>query len=66
MAVWAHRSLAEKNRLTATDAERVEQAFEARLVTGQTTKALVLDTDPTHYKILPAACSKGVTANRQQ
>ena len=30
-AIWAHRCLPEKNRLTATDAQRVEQAFRARL-----------------------------------
>jgi hypothetical protein len=33
MAVWAHGRLAEKNRLMATDAERVEEAFQARLAT---------------------------------
>ena len=33
MAIWAHRCLADKNRLTATDAERVEEAFQARLAT---------------------------------
>ena len=31
-AMWAHRSLPEKNRLTAADAQAVEQAFQARLV----------------------------------
>jgi ERF superfamily len=31
MAIWAHRCLAEKNRLMAADAERVEEAFQARL-----------------------------------
>ncbi len=30
-ALWAHRSLAEKNRLTAADAQRVEKAFRARM-----------------------------------
>jgi hypothetical protein len=30
-ALWAHRSLAEKNKLTATDAGHVEEAFQARL-----------------------------------
>jgi hypothetical protein len=30
-ALWAHRSLAEKYKLTATDARRVEETFEARL-----------------------------------
>jgi hypothetical protein len=32
-AIWAHRSLGEKNRLTALDAQRVEEAFQARLET---------------------------------
>jgi hypothetical protein len=30
-AMWAHRSLPEKNRLTAADAQTVEQAFQARM-----------------------------------
>ena len=30
-ALWAHRSFAEKNKLTATDARRVEEGFQARL-----------------------------------
>jgi len=30
-ALWAHRSLLEKNRLIAADADRVEQAFQARM-----------------------------------
>ena len=30
-ALWAHRSLIEKNKLTAADAQEVEGAFEARL-----------------------------------
>jgi len=32
-AIWAHRNLRAKNDLTAADAERVEVAFRARLVT---------------------------------
>ena len=35
-ATWAHRCLADKNRLTATDAERVEAAFQAKLFTPAT------------------------------
>ncbi len=31
--LWAHRCHAEKNRLTAADAERVEEAFRARMAT---------------------------------
>jgi hypothetical protein len=30
-AIWAHRRLVEKNRLTAADAQRVEEAFQATL-----------------------------------
>jgi ERF superfamily len=30
-ALWAHRHLPEKNRLTAADAQRVEEAFEVRI-----------------------------------
>jgi len=43
MATWSHRRLAEKNRLTGADAERVEEAFRARLVTPL---RLVLQTRP--------------------
>ena len=32
-AIWAHRRLAEKNKLTATDAHRVEETFRARVRT---------------------------------
>jgi hypothetical protein len=32
-AVWAHRSLPEKNKLTTADARRIEEAFQARLTT---------------------------------
>lgn len=32
-ALWAHRSLREKNRLTGADATRVEEAFQAKLAT---------------------------------
>jgi hypothetical protein len=32
-AMWAHRSLPEKNRLTVADAQTVEQAFQARIAT---------------------------------
>jgi ERF superfamily len=31
-ALWAHRSLPEKNRLTAPDAHRVEEAFRAHII----------------------------------
>jgi hypothetical protein len=37
-ALWAHRSLREKNKLTATDALLVEEAFETRVRTLATTE----------------------------
>ncbi len=36
-ATWAHRCLPEKNRLTAADAQRVEETFQTRLGTLSTT-----------------------------
>jgi ERF superfamily len=38
-AMWAHRGLPEKNRLTEADAQRVEETFRARLATLPTTDA---------------------------
>jgi hypothetical protein len=38
-AIWAHRSLVEKNRLTTADAQCVEEAFQARLTTFATPAA---------------------------
>jgi hypothetical protein len=35
-AIWAHRSLAEKNKLTAVDAQSVEESFQARLASFAT------------------------------
>jgi hypothetical protein len=32
-AMWAHRSIGDKNKLTAPDAQRVEEAFQTRLAT---------------------------------
>ena len=38
-AVWAHRSLVEKNKLTAADAQSVEERFQARLASFATPEA---------------------------
>jgi len=38
-AIWAHRSLVEKNRLTTADAQCVEETFQARLATFVTRAA---------------------------
>jgi hypothetical protein len=39
-AIWAHRSMPEKNKLTATDSQRVEAAFQVRLVAFATPAAV--------------------------
>ena len=55
-ALWAHRCLPEKNRLNAADAQRVEEAFQTRLV------AVAADHDD-----LPATGQVGpATPNRQR
>ena len=38
-AIWAHRSLGEKNNLTVPDAERVEEAFRTKLTTLAASRA---------------------------
>ena len=38
-AIWAHRSLVEKNKLTAADAQSVEESFQARLASFATPEA---------------------------
>jgi hypothetical protein len=38
-ALWAHRSLVEKNKLMAADAQRIEEAFQARLASFATPTA---------------------------
>jgi hypothetical protein len=43
-ALWAHRHLPEKNRLSVTDAERVEDAFRAKLATFAQSVTDVSDT----------------------
>jgi hypothetical protein len=41
-AIWAHRSMSEKNKLTAVDSIRVEEAFQARLTAFATPPAAEL------------------------
>ena len=47
MAIWAHRCLPEKSRLTVADAERVEEAFKAKIGTVGVGAADALDDDQT-------------------
>ena len=49
-ALWAHRCLPEKNRLTKTDALRVEERFQAKLISLATVPIVAID--------IPAAPSK--------
>jgi hypothetical protein len=46
-AIWAHRSLVEKNKLTAADAQSVEESFQARLVSFATQPAIKHGPDST-------------------
>ena len=52
-ALWAHRSLGEKNRLTAPDALCVEEAFQARLATLPVNGADGAETRPTSLQTPP-------------
>jgi hypothetical protein len=74
-ALWAHRSLGEKNKLTAADAQRVEDAFQATLAniaTGDTELRQMpkgpLKTSPTpsagkaKHRARPKAIDKSVLA----
>jgi hypothetical protein len=62
-ALWAHRSMAEKNKLSANDAQRVEEAFEARL-TGLTTAQLPLTRAPQPRKRRAKSLKKPKDARR--
>jgi ERF superfamily protein len=53
-ALWAHRSLGEKNRLTAPDALRVEEAFQAKLATLSANAAGAAETQPVDPRTPPA------------
>ena len=59
MAAWAHRSLSEKNRLTAADAQRVEETFQAKVgILGIDTAAV-----PDGRQTASVAGNGGRTAN---
>ena len=49
-AMWSHRSLGEKNRLTPPDAQRVEQAFQKQLERGRSQRVYDIATGnrPSH------------------
>ena len=62
-AKWAHRVLSAKNTLTTTDAERVEQAFQARLasiVTGAADRSRLPREDRSKKRLRAAAIDKSV------
>jgi hypothetical protein len=46
-AIWAHRSLAEKNKLTAADARSVEESFQMRLASFAAQPAIMHGPDST-------------------
>jgi hypothetical protein len=53
-AIWAHRSMSEKNKLTAADSQRVEAAFQVRLAAIATPAAAELHaSSPAERPIMP-------------
>jgi ERF superfamily len=46
-AIWAHRSLVEKNKLTAADAQVVEESFKARLASFAAQPVIMHNSDST-------------------
>ena len=61
-AIWAHRNLRAKNDLTAADAQRVEEAFQARLATLPAGAGETVQQTPTEE--LPRGPYPGETDNR--
>ena len=61
-AIWAHRNLRAKNDLTAADAQRVEEAFRARLATLPAGAGETVQQTPTEE--LPRGPYSGETDNR--
>ena len=61
-AIWAHRNLRAKNDLTAADAQRIEEAFQARLATLPAGAGEPVQQTPTEH--LPRAPYPGETDNR--
>jgi ERF superfamily protein len=59
-AMWAHRSLGEKNRMTAPDALRVEEAFQAKLATlaANADRAETQPTDPRTPPLSPVGLNE--------
>jgi hypothetical protein len=60
-AIWAHRSLGEKNRLTASDSRGVEEAFQAKLATFAASPADQPETRPER----PAAARRSPRASNE-
>jgi hypothetical protein len=70
-AIWAHRSLVEKNKLTAADAQSVEESFQARLVSfavpraDEARKAGEVSEPPTAYAPHPAKEPKAKSRSKE-
>jgi hypothetical protein len=62
-AMWAHRSLPEKTRLTAADAQTIEQAFQARMA-GFTTNMDEFDRRPARGERPEASASTRLDLSR--
>ena len=64
-AIWAHRSLGEKNKLTAPDALRVEESFQARLTTLTTSAVGLPETRPAR-PVAPRRGTNGPTQGKRK
>jgi hypothetical protein len=62
-ALWAHRCLPEKNRLTTADAERIEEGFRAKLSSFATGSAETADAP---INLEPAAAAPAPKKRRKQ
>jgi hypothetical protein len=71
-AVWAHRCLTEKNRLRASDAQRVEEVFAARLAALRPDAREAPRTPPTAaqpsmpQRLIPGAPTNPAPSDREQ
>jgi hypothetical protein len=62
-ATWAHRSLAAKNRLVTVDAQRVEEAFAARLAAFATDAGEAASTPELAVRMTPQRLKPGAPDN---
>jgi hypothetical protein len=66
-AIWAHRSMSEKNKLTVADSQRVEAAFQVRLAAFATPAAVELHApSPAERSMMPRKLKPAQLNDREQ